>query len=890
MLKWFRQILTAPVFEGDVDRTNMAKHVHTMTWLTLLMMLAYAIALPILDAQLMARDIFLIPLFALQIVVLAWVRRGQVRLGAMVSLVGFWVMFGIASFTSGGVRSAPYNGHIVLILIAAILLGWRAALGLAGMSLAQGLVLVWAERNGMTPPLSTTPMSALLLQAAFFITGAGSLHFATLDIKEALDRASHELSERRRAEEALRESEHQYRTTLEAMGDAIHVVDRDLRFVLFNTRFLDWNRKLNLTTDVIGKDLLQVFPFLPEDVCDEYARVFQTGEVLMTEESTRLQGQEIFTETRKIPILREGKVFQVVTVIRDITERKCAEEALRESEQLYRTLINVMPEGVALSDLSGNITFASPQLLAVHGVTTIEEGVGTNALQWIAPESREKALANLQGLTRNQVPFDHEYVLLKKDGTRFPGEVSGALLVDDKGDPKGLVTVHRDITERKRAEEEIRRLNQALERRARGLAALNKASRLMVSTLELDTLLGLVMEQIKSLLDVEAASLTLRELGPAGEELVFVAATGPGSERLVGVRMPATVGIAGWVMRETLPAIVTDVRSDPRFYDRIDAVTGMTVRSLLAVPLVFQDTVLGVVEAVNKLPVDEHGAFDQDDLEMLEALAGSAAIAIQNARLYRAEREAFRRLQESQAQLVQAEKMGALGRLVASITHEINNPLQTIQNSLELAEEELEGSLRREKLTRYLSLARTEIERLAGILRRLRDFYRPVRQEMQPTDVHAVLRGVLDLTSKQLQHANIAVELEQAYGLPLVQATPDHLKQVFLNLVLNAIDAMSGEGRSGGTLTVRTALDQMQTADNRWVPAVCIELSDTGNGIPPEILPRIFEPFVTTKGTGTGLGLSISYGIIEAHGGRITVASEVGVGTTFTVMLPAIET
>ena len=341
-------------------------------------------------------------------------------------------------------------------------------------------------------------------------------------------------------------------------------------------------------------------------------------------------------------------------------------KALRESEQLYRTLINVMPEGVALSDLSGNITFASPRLLAVHGVATAEEGISTNALQWIAPESREKALANLQSLARSETHFDHEYVLLKKDGTRFPGEITGAPLMDDKGNPKGLVTVHRDITERKRAEEEIRRLNQALERRARGLAALNKAGRLVVSTLELDTLLRLVMEQIKGLLDVEAASLTLREPGSTGEELVFVAATGPGSERLVGVRMPATVGVAGWVMRETLPAIVTDVRSDPRFYDRIDAVTGMTVRSLMAVPLVFQDKVLGVVEAVNKLPVDEHGAFDQDDLEMLEALAGSAAIAIQNARLYRAEREAFRRLQESQAQLVQAEKMGALGRLVAS--------------------------------------------------------------------------------------------------------------------------------------------------------------------------------------------------------------------------------
>ena len=131
MLKWFRQILTAPVFEGDIDKTNMAKYVHTVTWLTLLMMLAYAIALPIFDAQLLIRDILLVPLFVLPIAVLAWVRRGQVRLGAIVSLVGLWVMFGIASFMSGGVRSAPYNGHIVLILSAAILLGWRAALGVS---------------------------------------------------------------------------------------------------------------------------------------------------------------------------------------------------------------------------------------------------------------------------------------------------------------------------------------------------------------------------------------------------------------------------------------------------------------------------------------------------------------------------------------------------------------------------------------------------------------------------------------------------------------------------------------------------------------------------------------------------------------------------------------
>jgi len=129
---------------------------------------------------------------------------------------------------------------------------------------------------------------------------------------------------------------------------------------------------------------------------------------------------------------------------------------LRASEQLYRSLIDVLPEGVALSDLSGTLTYVSPRLASIYGETIIEEAVGTDSLQWIAPEYREKALANIQGLLRNEIPSDNEYVLLKKDGTRFFGEINGTLLRDAEGRPKGLVTVHRDITGRRRAEERLR--------------------------------------------------------------------------------------------------------------------------------------------------------------------------------------------------------------------------------------------------------------------------------------------------------------------------------------------------------------------------------------------------------------------------------------------------
>ena len=165
----------------------------------------------------------------------------------------------------------------------------------------------------------------------------------------------------------------------------------------------------------------------------------------------------------------------------------------------------------------------------------------------------------------------------------------------------------------------------------------------------------------------------------------------------------------------------------------------------------------------------------------------------------------------------------------------------------------------------------------------MRDFYRPARKELHPIYLHAVLESVLELTHKQLQHSDVTIERAWVDYLPEIQANPDHLKQVFLNLVLNGIDAMT----TGGTLYISTALDQIQlNSDQKPLPAVRVEFSDTGEGIAPEILPHLFEPFFTTKERGSGLGLSISYGIIQAHNGQITVESHTGLGTTFIILLP----
>lgn len=412
------------------------------------------------------------------------------------------------------------------------------------------------------------------------------------------------------------------------------------------------------------------------------------------------------------------------------------------------------------------------------------------------------------------------------------------------------------------------RLYTQTQRNARELGALIRATHVLSANLDLNTVLQQTLVQINTLLEAEDASVLLYD--STSDDLVFAAvANGSTSAILFGQHISLDAGVVGWVMRNKTSAIVENAQEDPRFFSEIDALTAVTTRSLLAVPLIAKDRIIGVVEVINKVD----GAFDTHDRELLEALASSAAIAIDNARLYQELIDQIQILQATQVKLIHSEKMGALGRLIASISHEINNPLQSIQGCLTLAKEELESPVRPEKIARYLDIAEGEIERIATIVRRVREFYRPSGQERAPTDIHQTLESVLELSGKELQHSYVDVERIWDPAIPLVVANQDHLKQVFLNLVINAIDAMP----DGGHLSIRTILDREH---------VIIEFSDTGIGMPPEIQARLFEPFFTTKAHGSGLGLSISYGIIQEHSGQIFVQSEVGKGTTFTIVLP----
>jgi PAS domain S-box-containing protein len=228
----------------------------------------------------------------------------------------------------------------------------------------------------------------------------------------------------------------------------------------------------------------------------------------------------------------------------------------------------------------------------------------------------------------------------------------------------------------------------------------------------------------------------------------------------------------------------------------------------------------------------------------------------------------------AQAALIQAEKLALAGKLSASLAHEINNPLQSVIGCLGLAQETLaEGN----DATEFLEVGLEELRRVARIVAQLRDMYRPSRlEERQHTEVNGLLKQVLTLSRKRCEEQGVDVVWQPESDLPYLFLVPDQIQQVFLNLVLNAVDAMPEGGRL-----------QIQTKGTQRLGGVRISFSDSGVGIPADVLPHVFDPFYSTKLSGLGLGLFISKDIVEQHGGRIDVEDGGGEGTTFTVWLPA---
>lgn len=289
----------------------------------------------------------------------------------------------------------------------------------------------------------------------------------------------------------------------------------------------------------------------------------------------------------------------------------------------------------------------------------------------------------------------------------------------------------------------------------------------------------------------------------------------------------------------------------------------------IVVPLIYQTRLIGIFAMADKISGRK---FLMDDIEFLSILGNQIAVAIENARLYESEKAATQQLREAQHQLLHTERQAALGEMSAKIAHEVNNPLGIIKNYLVLIKRATSDA---PETVKYTGIVEQEIDRIAGIVRQLLDFHRPQPVIQTRLDVATIVGDVLTLMERPLSSSKIEVESRSDDFIPEVFGSPERLKQVFLNLVINARDAMADGGKL--IVSIRYANE-----------SVTVRFCDTGPGIPPEVIPRIFEPFFTTKepGQGTGLGLSVCYSIIKAHNGSITFRNNEP-GGCFTVTLPA---
>ncbi|MEE8575811.1 MAG: ATP-binding protein [candidate division Zixibacteria bacterium] len=290
----------------------------------------------------------------------------------------------------------------------------------------------------------------------------------------------------------------------------------------------------------------------------------------------------------------------------------------------------------------------------------------------------------------------------------------------------------------------------------------------------------------------------------------------------------------------------------------------------IVVPLIYQTRLTGILALSDKISGRD---FSLDDIEFLSIIGNQISVAFENARLYEGEREAINQLRAAQQQLLQTERLAALGEMSAKVAHEVNNPLGIIKNYLHLIRDDSDA---RTETVDNVKIVSEEIDRIAGIVRQLIDFHRPVSSETVPVDVVPILEDVLRLMNRQLASASVKVERSFPDEISAVMATPEGLKQVFLNLIINARDAM----QDGGDLSI-----DVQPESGRLI----ISFTDTGPGIPPEIIARIFEPFFSTKEDrgGTGLGLSVCYGIIKTYRGTIRFENRKS-GGRFIIELPLV--
>jgi signal transduction histidine kinase len=369
------------------------------------------------------------------------------------------------------------------------------------------------------------------------------------------------------------------------------------------------------------------------------------------------------------------------------------------------------------------------------------------------------------------------------------------------------------------------------------------------STLDLDQLLERIILAAADITGAESASILLYD--DAARQLFFQVSSNIDDAMMRGLAVPLEGSIAGWIVLNRQPVRIDNVQNDQRYFNRVAQTTSLETRSLMGVPLITKDKVIGVLEVINK----RTGYFSQQDEDLLAVLGSQAAVAIENSRLF----------QQSD--------------LIAEFVHELRTPLASLSTATYLL---LRPQISHEQSDQILHTLYTETLRLSEMASSFLDLARlesgRVQYHKSQFDVKELFEESRDLMQGKAAEYNVNLSIDVPHDLPQLEADRDKIKQVLLNLLSNGIKY----NHPGGTVTLSGSLEDKYLV-------ICVR--DSGMGIPEDDLQHLFEKFYRvkqneTKAVGTGLGLSICKQIVQGHNGSIAVQSKIGEGTTFTVKLP----
>lgn len=394
-------------------------------------------------------------------------------------------------------------------------------------------------------------------------------------------------------------------------------------------------------------------------------------------------------------------------------------------------------------------------------------------------------------------------------------------------------------------------------------ATLYRSSRDMVTVVELEALVNKIVSTVSVALGTEKASLFLADKNK--ESFSIKAGIG-----LSGDHLSELVGDDPLVRRlrispEALIREELEMRQNGMKHDGLAERMG-AIEAEISLPLVSKDKLIGILNLGHR---SGKIIYSNEDIEVLSTLANQTAIAIENAQLYE-------NLKESQSIIHRANRLSSLGMLTAGLAHEIRNPLVAIRTFTQLLPERYDDIEFREN---FQSIALKEVDRICGLVNDLLSFARPSSPKVSRGDVNEIVESITRILATEAKEKGITVNLRLAADLPKILVDKEQLKQVSMNVILNAIQSIDNEG-------IVEISSRLFLKDNRE-RCIQIEVRDTGIGIPERDLENIFNPFFTTKEDGSGLGLSISHQIVKEHGGYMAVESKVGVGTSFYINLPA---